>query len=101
VWLGLAAILLFGIPNSFYNAVLPSWCAEQFGHHGQGAVMGLISTTFCLANIIMALAGAVLSLIDTRLILLLGAGLSAWAAWRVGHWKIEALPQESDLKVAT
>ena len=33
--------------------------AERFGAHGQGAVMGLISTTFCLANIIMALVGVV------------------------------------------
>ena len=89
VWLGLAAIVLFGLPNSFYNAVLPSWCADQFGHHGQGAVMGLISTTFCLANILMALAGSVLTLIDTRLILLLGAALSTWAAWRIGHWQTE------------
>lgn len=88
-WLGLAAIILFGFPNAFYNALLPSWCAERFGHHGQGAVMGLISTTFCLANIIMAIIGSVLTLIDTRLILILGAALSAWAAWRIGHWQKE------------
>jgi len=87
LWLGLVAIILFGLPNAFYNALLPSWCSEKFGHHGHGAVMGLISTTFCLANIIMALAGAVLTLIDTRVILLLGAALSTWAAWRIGVWK--------------
>ena len=51
--------------------------------------MGLISTTFCVANILMALAGSVLTLIDTRLILLLGAALSCWAAWRIGHWQTE------------
>jgi DHA1 family tetracycline resistance protein-like MFS transporter len=89
VWLGLAAIILFGFPNAFYNALLPSWCAERFGHHGQGAVMGLISTTFCLANIIMAIIGSVLTLIDTRLILLLGAAMSTWAAWRIGLWQKE------------
>jgi len=89
VWLGLAAIILFGFPNAFYNALLPSWCAERFGHHGQGAVMGLISTTFCLANIIMAIIGSVLTLIDTRLILLLGAAMSTWAAWRIGQWQKE------------
>jgi DHA1 family tetracycline resistance protein-like MFS transporter len=84
--LGIAAIVLFGIPHSFYNAIVPNWCAERFGAHGQGAVMGLISTTFCLANIIMALVGAVLTLIDTRLILLLGAALTAWSAWRMQGW---------------
>jgi hypothetical protein len=34
----------------------------------------------------MALAGAVLTLIDTRLILLLGAVLAAWSAWRMQAW---------------
>lgn len=87
VWIGIAAIILFGIPNAFYNAVIPGWCAERFGSFGHGAVMGLLSTTFCLANIVMALAGSVLTLLDTRLILLLGAGLAAWAGWRLRGWR--------------
>jgi DHA1 family tetracycline resistance protein-like MFS transporter len=88
VWVGLLAIALFGIPNALYNTVVQGWCAERFGGHGQGAVMGLLSTTFCVANILMALAGAVLTLIDTRLILLLGAALSAWAGWRMLGWRV-------------
>jgi len=85
--IGIACIVLYGIPHAIYNAIVPNWCAERFGAtHGQGAVMGLISTTFCLANIIMALAGAALTLIDTRLILLLGAALTAWSAWRMQAW---------------
>jgi len=87
---GLAAIVLFGLPNAWYNAVMPAWCAERFGHLGQGAVMGLLSTIFCLANILMASLGSVLTLMDTRLILLLGAGLSAWAAWRILRWSHNA-----------
>ena len=89
LWIGLAAIVLFGVPNAFYNATIPAWCAERFGALGQGAVMGLLSTTFCLANILMALAGSVLTLIDTRLILLLGAVLSTWAAWRLRGWRVQ------------
>jgi MFS transporter, DHA1 family, tetracycline resistance protein len=85
-WIGMAAIVLFGIPNAIYNAVVPAWCAERFGSYGQGAVMGLLSTTFCLANIVMALAGAALTLVDTRLVLLLGALLTAWAGWRLQGW---------------
>jgi MFS family permease len=84
--IGLWAIVVFGVPNACYNAVMPAWCAERYGHLGQGAVMGLLSTIFCLANILMAVMGSVLTLIDTRLILLLGAGLSAWAAWRIRQW---------------
>jgi hypothetical protein len=48
--------------------------------------MGLLSTTFCLANILMAAAGAVLTLVDTRLVLLVGAMLTAWAANRMRTW---------------
>jgi MFS family permease len=89
VWVGLAAIILFGIPNAFYNAVVPGWCADRFGAYGQGAVMGLLSTIFCIANILMALAGSVLTLIDTRLVLVLGAALSAWAGWRLQGWRMQ------------
>ncbi len=88
--LGILAIVLFGIPNACYNAVMPAWCAERFGHLGQGAVMGLWTTIFCLANILMAALGSVLTLIDTRLILLLGSALSSWAAWRILRWSQHA-----------
>lgn len=83
---GLLAIVAFAVPNAFYNAIMPAWCAERFGHLGQGAVMGLLSTTFCIANILMAMAGAVLTLFDTRWVLLLGALLAAWSAWRIAQW---------------
>lgn len=83
---GMAAIVLFGLPMSYYNAVVPGWCAERFGGHGHGAVMGLLSTTFCLANILMAIAGSVLALVDTRLVLALGAALAAWASWKLQCW---------------
>jgi DHA1 family tetracycline resistance protein-like MFS transporter len=86
LWIGIAGIVLFGIPNAFYNAVVQGWVAERFSGYGQGPVMGLLGTTFCLANIVMALAGAVLTLFDTRLVLLIGAGLSAWAGWRMLGW---------------
>jgi hypothetical protein len=49
----------------------------------------LLSTIFCIANIMMALAGSVLTLIDTRLVLLLGAALSAWAGWRLQGWRVQ------------
>jgi predicted MFS family arabinose efflux permease len=96
LWLGLAGIVAFGVPHAFYNALVQVWAADRFSDHGQGAVMGLLSTTFCLANILMAAAGAVLTLIDTRLVLLVGAGLTAWAALRMRAWSRAplALPVE-------
>jgi MFS family permease len=86
LWIGLAGIMLFGLPHACYNAVIQVWAADRFGGHGQGAVMGLLSTTFCLANILMAAAGAVLTLVDTRLVLVAGALLTAWAALKMRNW---------------
>ena len=54
---------------------------HRFGdEHGQGAVMGLVSTVFCVSNIVAAVVGSVLALVDTRAILGLGALLSGCAA---------------------
>lgn len=91
LWIGLAAIVLFGLPHAYYNATLQGWSAEQFAAHGQGAVMGLLSTTFCLANIVMALVGGVLALVDTRLVLIVGGLLAAWAALAMRNWSARAI----------
>jgi MFS family permease len=92
LWLGVVAIALFGIPNAFFNATVQPWAAERFAAHGQGAVMGLMSTTFCLATILMALVGSVLVLVDTRLVLAAGAASSLWAGWRLHGWRRELAP---------
>lgn len=91
LWWGMAAIVLFGLPHAFYNATVQGWSADQFAQHGQGAVMGLLSTTFCLANIVMALAGGVLTLVDTRLVLIVGGLLAAWAALAMRSWSTRAV----------
>ncbi|MEN3276789.1 MAG: transporter, family, tetracycline resistance protein [Massilia sp.] len=98
LWIGLAAIVLFGLPHAYYNATLQGWSAEQFAAHGQGAVMGLLSTTFCLANIVMALAGGVLALADTRLVLIVGGLLAAWAALAMRNWSARALAPVLEVK---
>jgi MFS family permease len=92
LWVGLVGIMAFGLPHAFYNALVQAWAADRFGGgHGLGAVMGLLSTTFCLANILMAAAGAVLVLVDTRLVLLAGAILTAWSANRMRAWGRDAV----------
>ena len=90
LWVGLAAIVVFGLPHAYYNATLQGWSADQFAAHGQGAVMGLLSTTFCLANIVMALVGGVLTLVDTRLVLVVGGLLAAGAALALRNWSTRA-----------
>jgi len=88
---GLAAIVLFGLPHAYYNATVQGWAADQFAAYGQGAVMGLLSTTFCLANIVMALAGGVLALVDTRIVLVVGGALALWAALAMRTWSRRAV----------
>ena len=90
LWIGIAGIVLFGAPHAFYSTALQSWSADEFAKYGQGAVMALLSTTFCLANILVAAAGAVLALVDTRLVLVAGGLLSAWASVALRRWSLRS-----------
>jgi DHA1 family tetracycline resistance protein-like MFS transporter len=73
---GIFVIMAMGIPTAMYNAVMPAWMSERFAEHGQGRIMGLLSTIFCVANVIVALGGGWLSLVSTRWVMALG-GLAA------------------------
>jgi DHA1 family tetracycline resistance protein-like MFS transporter len=88
---GLAAIVLFGLPHAYYNATVQGWAAHQFAAYGQGAVMGLLSTIFCLANIVMALAGGILALFDTRFVLVVGGAMAVGAALAMRGWSGRAI----------
>ncbi|MDC7701983.1 MFS transporter [Vogesella indigofera] len=82
---GVVLVVLLGLPLAIYNAVLPSWCAERFEHHGQGSVMGLLSTIFCISNVLIAVIGGLLTLLDTRLTLALGAVMCVLAVVRLNR----------------
>jgi MFS transporter, DHA1 family, tetracycline resistance protein len=71
-WMGLALIPLLGLPLSFYNALMPAWMSERFAAYGQGRVMGLLTTVFCLSNTLIALIGGGLGMWSARWIMLLG-----------------------------
>ena len=77
--LGIFVIMTMGFPTAMYNAVMPAWMSERFAEHGQGRVMGLLSTIFCVSNVAVALAGGWIALLSTRWVMALG-GLSAIAA---------------------
>ncbi|MFO1339158.1 MAG: MFS transporter [Burkholderiaceae bacterium] len=82
---GLVAIVALGVPLAVYSALLPAWVSSRFAHHGQGRVMGLLTTIFCISNVVIALAGGALSLWTVRGVMGLGAlcaGVAAWAFWR-------------------
>lgn len=69
---GVVAIVILGVPLALYNAVLPAWVSERFAAYGQGRVMGLLSTVFCMANVMVALAGGAIAVLSTRWIMGLG-----------------------------
>jgi MFS transporter, DHA1 family, tetracycline resistance protein len=85
-WFGVAGMVLLGIPISMYNAIAPAWFSGQFGEQGQGRIMGLLTTTFCLGNVLIALLGSVLTLLDTRLIFTVGGMICLFTVWMLGRW---------------
>ena len=46
-------------PNAYYNPHARWWC-KRYGHLGQGAVMGLLSTIFAW-QILMSMLGSVMT----------------------------------------
>jgi MFS family permease len=77
--LGIFVIMAMGLPTAMYNAVMPAWMSERFAEHGQGRVMGLLSTIFCVSNVMVALLGGWIALLSTRWIMGLG-GMAAVAS---------------------
>jgi MFS family permease len=91
---GLVPLVLFGVPNALYNSVMPAYAADRFGHMGHGGVLGLVGMTFYFANIVTALAGGGIALVDTRLILVAGAAAMGLAAWQLGRPTADDHPDE-------
>lgn len=92
---GLVAIVALGVPLAVYNAFMPAWVSSRFAHHGQGRVMGLLTTIFCTANVVVALAGGALSLWNVRTVMAFGAlaaGGASWALWRWARREARADP---------
>ncbi|NVJ67496.1 MAG: MFS transporter [Gammaproteobacteria bacterium] len=57
------------------NGMVPTYLSKYFGHLGQGKVMGLQTSTFCVTNVIIAIVGGPLSVLSSRLVILIGAAL--------------------------
>jgi len=65
------AFIACGLVIALANGVFPVYLANHFGDHGHGRVQGLLTTNFCLANVISALVGSAIAL--------LGSGWSIFA----------------------
>lgn len=79
------------------NGMIPSYLSHYFGHLGQGKVMGLQTSTFCITNVIIATVGGFISILDSRWILLLGALLvfsSVLSLWRNRQSQFQLMQQK-------
>ncbi len=64
-----------GASIAIINVVFPSMLSEHFGHLGQGKVMGLQVSIFCLTNVIISIVGSFISLISSTVTLWTAAAL--------------------------
>lgn len=68
-------LALTGAVIAVINLVFPVMLTEYFGHLGQGKVMGLQVSIFCLTNVIIAIAGSIVALISATTTMWLAAAL--------------------------
>lgn len=87
-WACILVFTLMGATIALENGIFPAFMSAEYGHYGQGRIMGLLTTNFCLANVIMALVGALLALLGGRWViwsaslLFLLSGLWLWFKFR-------------------
>lgn len=73
---GMSMWVLFaiqGVVIALYNALYTLFMSDTYGNKQQGKVMGLMTTTFCLANVLVALIGSLVSVLDTLWVFWLGS----------------------------
>ena len=80
---------LMGAGIAIYNGFLPAYLSTAYEHKGQGQLMGMLVTIFCLGNVLAAIIGSLLSLISVQWALLSGAFVVAIAGalFFHGHFK--------------
>ncbi|GAB4198904.1 MAG: hypothetical protein Tsb002_34090 [Wenzhouxiangellaceae bacterium] len=84
-YFSVAAFVLIGVVNSTFFGLFTSEYSERFQHYGQGRILGLITFNFSLAALVIALLGALLSLIGSAWVLALGGALGLFALMYLLH----------------
>jgi len=80
------------------NGMIPSFLSNYFGHLGLGKVMGLQTSTFCITNVIIAIVGGMIAILDSVYILLLGSFLvfgSVTVLWRNRKSQYKMMQEQS------
>lgn len=79
---GISTQVLFaitGIVIATFNGLMPVYVSDSQEGKGNGAIMGLLTMTFCIANVIAAVIGGPLLLLDSIWPLFVSAGFFLFA----------------------
>lgn len=77
---------LTGIAIACFNGLMPVYISDAQQGKGNGAIMGLTTMTFCIANVIAALIGGPLLLLDSTWPMFVSAGFFVVATALFYHW---------------
>ena len=80
---------LAGISIAIYNGMLPVFISDSQPGKGNGAAMGLLTTTFCIANVFAAIFGGVLIQLDSIWPLFLASALYFIAMLLMRAWFVK------------
>ena len=80
---------LAGISIAIYNGMLPVFISDSQPGKGNGAAMGLLTTTFCIANVFAAIFGGVLIQLDSIWPLFLASALYFIAMILMRAWFVK------------
>lgn len=94
----LVCFALMGAGIAIFNGFLPAYISTAYAHRAQGQLMGMLVTIFCIGNVLAAIVGSLLSLIQVQWALICGAFvvLIACAIFYHGHFKASLWYRESE-----
>ena len=93
----IARSAIMGMMIAINNAVTPAYMSDRFEHFGQGKVMGLQTSLFFLANVIMAILGSFIAILSVDAIMycagliMLASLLWLFASGETVHLKSEQI----------
>lgn len=64
--------LISGASIAFFNILLPVFLSDKFNDVEPGKLFGLLTSIFCMSNVIIALVGGIISLLSATLTLICG-----------------------------
>lgn len=89
---GISTQILFavtGIVIATFNGLMPVYVSDSQEGKGNGAIMGLLTMTFCIANVVAAVIGGPLLLLDSVWPLFVSAGFFLFAMMLFYNWFVK------------